>query len=180
MPIVPDDKSWTWVLERPCPDCGFVAETFDPHDAPATIRANAGVWRVLLEHPQARRRPNDHQWSAVEYACHVRDVLRLYLVRLHLMLAEDGPEFANWDQDQAAVEGRYDLQEPAVVTAELEGAAERLATAFASVGDDQWGRTGFRSDGAAFTIGSFTRYMVHDPVHHVWDVQQGYAELARS
>ncbi len=177
---MPDDKSWTWVLERPCPDCGFVAETFDPHDAPATIRANAGVWRVLLEHPQARRRPNDHQWSAVEYACHVRDVLRLYLVRLHLMLAEDGPEFANWDQDQAAVEGRYDLQEPAVVTAELEGAAERLATAFASVGDDQWGRTGFRSDGAAFTIGSFTRYMVHDPVHHVWDVQQGYAELARS
>ena len=25
MPIVPDDKDWTWVLERPCPECGFDA-----------------------------------------------------------------------------------------------------------------------------------------------------------
>ena len=23
MPIVPDDKDWTWVLERRCPQCGF-------------------------------------------------------------------------------------------------------------------------------------------------------------
>ncbi|PVY29285.1 hypothetical protein C7458_10631 [Williamsia muralis] len=23
MAIVPDTKNWTWVLERPCPDCGF-------------------------------------------------------------------------------------------------------------------------------------------------------------
>ena len=31
-----------------------------------------------------------------------------------------------------------------------------------------------RSDGAAFTIDSFSRYLVHDPVHHVWDVERGY------
>jgi hypothetical protein len=24
-PIVPDTKDWTWVLERPCPECGFDA-----------------------------------------------------------------------------------------------------------------------------------------------------------
>ena len=29
MPITPDTKNWTWVLERPCPDCGF-----DPADHP--------------------------------------------------------------------------------------------------------------------------------------------------
>ena len=30
MPIVPDDKDWTWVLERPCPECGFDAATVPP------------------------------------------------------------------------------------------------------------------------------------------------------
>ena len=53
----------------------------------------------------------------------------------------------------------------------------RRPPAFASVRADEWGRTGYRSDGVAFTIDTFTRYMVHDPVHHVWDVQQGYATL---
>jgi hypothetical protein len=23
MTIVPDTKDWTWVLRRPCPECGF-------------------------------------------------------------------------------------------------------------------------------------------------------------
>ena len=178
MPIVPDDKNWSWVLERPCPDCGFVAEAFDPAEAPAAIRANAARWRELLAHPQATARPDDHTWSALEYACHVRDVFRLYHYRLGLMLDQDGPHFPNWDQDVTAVEDRYDLQDPAVVAEELAAAAAELAAAYAAVRPDQLGRTGYRSDGAAFTIDSFTRYMVHDPVHHVWDAEQGYAALA--
>jgi hypothetical protein len=36
------------------------------------------------------------------------------------------------------------------------------------VGD--WSRPGHRSDGAVFTIDSFTRYLLHDPLHHLWDV----------
>ena len=178
MPIVPDDKNWTWVLERPCPDCGFVAEAFDPAEAPAAIRANAARWQELLTHPRVAARPNDHTWSSLEYACHVRDVYRLYLYRLGLMLDQNGPHFPNWDQDVTAVEDRYDLQDPAVVAEELAAAAAELAAAYAAVRPDQLGRTGYRSDGAAFTIDSFTRYMVHDPVHHVWDAEQGYAALA--
>lgn len=179
MAIVPDDKNWTWVLERPCPDCGFAAEQFDPAMAPAALRANAARWVELLAAPEVATRPNDHTWSAVEYGCHVRDVFRLYLFRLGLMLAQDGPQFPNWDQDATAVEDRYDLQDPIVVSDELARAAEALAAAYADVRPDQLSRTGFRSDGAAFTIDSFTRYMVHDPVHHVWDVEQGYAALSR-
>ena len=54
-----------------------------------------------------------------------------------------------------------------------------LADRFATVRPDQWARTGFRSDGAAFTIDSFTRYMMHDPVHHVWDVRAGLRHARR-
>ncbi|MCO5332250.1 MAG: DinB family protein [Ilumatobacteraceae bacterium] len=170
MPIVPDDKNWTWVLERPCPDCGFVAEAFDPAEAPAAIRANAARWRELLAHPQATARPDDHTWSALEYACHVRDVYLLFGIRLQLMLDRDGPPFENWDQDSTAVAERYGEQDPARVAVELSEAATRLAAQFDDVDGAQWQRTGFRSDGSAFTVDSLARYLMHDPVHHLWDV----------
>jgi hypothetical protein len=38
------------------------------------------------------------------------------------------------------------------------------------VSGDQWQRTGRRSDGACFTVESFARYLVHDAVHHLYDV----------
>ena len=41
---------------------------------------------------------------------------------------------------------------------------------FEGVTGDQWQRTGARSDGARFTVETFARYFVHDPVHHLYDV----------
>jgi hypothetical protein len=178
MPIVPDDKNWTWVLERACPDCGFEAARFDPTRASADIDTNAAEWKVLLAHPKVAQRPDDATWSGLEYACHVRDVFRLYLVRLDLMLQQDGPQFPNWDQDATAVAERYGEQRPAEVARELAAAAGMLGARYVTVGGDQWLRTGFRSDGVAFTVDSFTRYLMHDPVHHVWDVQRGYTALS--
>ncbi len=177
MPIVPDDKNWTWVLERSCHDCGFDAATFDPLTARGAIEANALRWRELLADPLATERPDDDTWSATEYACHVRDVYRLFLLRLEMMLYQDGPTFENWDQDETAIEELYSEQQPSDVAGELHAAAGMLAARYATVGGDQWQRTGFRSDGVAFTIDSFTRYLVHDPVHHVWDAEQGYQRL---
>jgi hypothetical protein len=175
--ITPDDKDWTWVLERPCPECGFDAPAVAPTDVARLVRENAAAWPPLLAHPQARVRPTPDRWSALEYGCHVRDVFRLYDQRLHLMLDHDDPLFPNWDQDAAAVADRYNEQDPAAVTAELVDAAERLAASFDAVQPDQWGRTGGRSDGARFTVASFSRYFIHDPVHHVHDAHQGLAAL---
>jgi hypothetical protein len=140
--------------------------------------ANVAEWAELLAHPHVRLRPAADQWSALEYACHVRDVFRLYTFRLGLMLAEDDPTFPNWDQDATAVEERYDLQDPVVVAAELHEAGEAMALAFDAVPDDRWDRTGTRSDGARFTIDTFSRYFVHDPIHHVDDVRRGNRILA--
>ncbi len=40
----------------------------------------------------------------------------------------------------------------------------------AAVPDDGWGRSGLRGDGSTFTVESFTRYLLHDVVHHLTDV----------
>ena len=170
MTITPDDKDWTWVLRERCPECGFESWTFPREQVGAMVRANATVWCAVLERPDATKRPDPSTWSPAEYACHVRDVFRIYDERLRLMLEENHPMFANWDQDATALESRYDLQDPAVIAGEISTAAEAVATRFDTVDGDQWQRTGRRSDGASFTIESFARYFAHDWIHHVWDV----------
>jgi hypothetical protein len=170
--IPPDDKDWTWVLHRRCPECGFDASTVDVRAVGDMIRANAAQWNEVLGGPPAelRTRPRPDRWSPLEYAAHVRDVFRLYLERLQLMLDTDDPLYPNWDQDETAVRERYGEQDPSDVAAALVAAAAALAAAFDDVDGEQWSRPGRRSDGAAFTVTSFAAYMIHDPVHHLWDV----------
>ena len=169
---IPDSKDWTWVLEEPCAACGFDAAEVDPTQTGTLLRANAQAWADVLDRPddQLRSRPAPQVWSPLEYSCHVRDVYVLFGARLALMRREDGPQFENWNQDVTAIEQRYDLADPAEVRAALLDAGSALADAFDSVDESEWERTGFRSDGAAFTIASFATYLLHDPIHHLHDV----------
>ena len=171
MTITPDTKDWTWVLQRPCPECGLDTSTFAREDVASLVRDVARRWHELLTGPgEHRQRPEAGKWSPLEYGCHVRDVFRLYDQRLDLMQTTDGPHYLNWDQDVTAVQDRYGEQDPEIVAAELVQAGEAVAARFDTVSGDQWQRTGFRSDGAQFTVESFARYFVHDPIHHYHDV----------
>ena len=169
-PVPGDAKDWTWVLSRACDECGFDATTVQADEVADLLLANAGGWKDVLARPDVAERPQPDVWSPLEYACHVRDVFALYDVRLHLMLAENDPEFPNWDQDETAVTERYWAQDPKTVAEQLDAAAQRLAASFRAVRADQWDRPGRRSDGAAFTVDTFARYLVHDPIHHLHDV----------
>ncbi len=169
--IVPDAKNWTWVLERRCPECGFDASTCTFAATPALVRANGSRWQDLLGrgavHPG---RPDPAVWSPLEYACHVRDVYALFDERISLMLTEWNPLYPNWDQDATAVADRYEEQEPAAVVTSLVVAAEAMAARLDGIAPDDQQRPGRRGDGALFTVDTIARYMIHDPIHHVWDV----------
>ena len=170
MAINPDSKDWTWVLERTCPECGFDAASVHPADVARMIRENASSWEPILNRFDVRDRPSDDRWSPLEYGCHVRDVYRIYDERLQMMIQTDDPQFPNWDQDATAVQQGYYEQDPNTVIGELATAASALAARFDTVRSEDWSRTGTRSDGANFTIASFSRYLIHDPIHHLWDV----------
>lgn len=170
MPIEPDVKDWTWVITERCPECGFDGAAVDPEELAEQFRANAAAWPAVLERADATQRPDDNTWSPTEYACHVRDVHRIFGARLRLMLDEDDPEFENWDQDQTAVEDDYASQDPAVVATELADAAEAVAATYAGVSGGQWQRPGRRSNGSVFTVDTIGRYHLHDVVHHLHDV----------
>lgn len=170
MPITPDTKDWTWVLESRCPECGFDASTVSELEVPALLRANAAQWPAILERTGVRDRPDDRTWSALEYAAHVRDVFRIFAHRLDLMLTRENPTFPNWDQDETAEAEKYNEQDPAVVAAELVAAGSALAATFEAIEEDAWHRQGRRGDGAVFTVATMARYLAHDPTHHLWDV----------
>ena len=158
------------MLDSPCPECGFVAGDVDPGDLGRRFRENADGWPAVLAAPDAGRRPSDGVWSPVEYACHVRDVHRVFAARLRLMLEQDDPAFDNWDQDATAVDERYDLADPADVGPALVVAAGEVAALYDAVPVTDRGRTGRRSNGSAFTVTSLGRYHLHDVVHHLRDV----------
>jgi hypothetical protein len=168
--ITPDTKDWTWVLDRPCPDCGFVASDVPAGRLADGVRRLTEPWAQVLADPRAAQRSRPDRWSPLEYGCHVRDVCRVFAGRVRLVLAEDAPEFANWDQDESAAHGRYAEQDPAAVATQVAEDAAGLAAAFDHVPDGQWDRTGNRSDGSRFTLLTLGQYGLHDLAHHLWDV----------
>ncbi|APA97047.1 DinB family protein [Nocardia seriolae] len=191
MPIVPDAKDWTWVLERTCAECGFDPDATAFEAVPGLTRDSAARLAVALERPDARLCPDDSTWSTVEYAAHVRDVCRIFTHRLDITRTggpRPGPTlggydpavtvgdngilmFSNWDQDATAVAENYAAAETAAVAAELATAAETVARAFEAVPVAERSRAALRGNGSAFTVDSMARYFIHDLVHHVHDVR---------
>jgi hypothetical protein len=170
-PIVPDTKSWTWVLQRPCPECGLDTRKVAPTQVAGLLRGLVGSWHAVLTGDGAlTTRPTPGTWSPLEYGCHVRDVFHRFDGRLLLMLSEVDPLFPDWDQDRTALEDGYAEQDPVTVAQELSEAGTTLADRFGAVSGAQWDRTGGRDDGSRFTIATFSRYLVHDPIHHLYDV----------
>ncbi|WP_406237578.1 DinB family protein [Nocardia sp. NBC_01009] len=193
MPIVPDVKNWTWVLERSCPECGFDAAATPYEAVPGLAREYARRLTARLALPDAVTRPDEGTWSTLEYAAHVRDVCRIFAYRtavaarveavdprvpafdargLDAAEAADGvPVFSNWDQDETAIVDRYGEQDPAIVAAELAEAADKVARALESVPAADRGFQVRRSDGSTFTVETLAGYFVHDVIHHVHDVR---------
>jgi hypothetical protein len=56
------------------------------------------------------------------------------------------------------------------VAVELRAAGTALADRYAAVTDEQWERTGLRSNGSVFTVATLGTYCAHDVVHHLHDV----------
>lgn len=173
MDITPDDKDWTWVLERACPECGFDASRIAGGAVAEMLRRGAAIWRSELRRADVHVRPSTSTWSPLEYGCHVRDVCLRFDARLALMLTKDDPEFENWDQDATAIDERYDAQDPDVVGCALDVAAHTLAGHIEAVTGNQWQRSGRRTDGARFTVETFAAYLLHDVLHHLHDIGAG-------
>ena len=171
-PAEPDTKDWTWVTERPCTECGFDPATVAPEGLPRLILDASARFQAAVEQRGAERRPAPGTWSAIEYGRHVADVCEVMTARLRLILDSDGAgaEFADWDQDAAALDAEYWLSDANATRILIAERAEAAAKGWAEPEGDQWAWAGVRSNGSQFTTLSLGRYFLHGLTHHLHDV----------
>jgi hypothetical protein len=165
-----------WQSER-CPECAFDPNAFGPAELPAAVaglgrRYQAPLTRFLPGEDGSilLTRPSPDVWSALAYACHVRDVLSIFDGRIGRMLVEDAPELGWWDHEAAVEADAYEKQAPAEVAAAIGVNAAALSAALGAVPDDGWDRTGTRRDGELFTVLGAARFALHEGTHHLLDI----------
>jgi S-DNA-T family DNA segregation ATPase FtsK/SpoIIIE len=168
-----------------CDPCRFIYADVGATALPTRLSAFGPRYLALLlppERPVAwdgilRSRPAEGVWSALEYACHMRDVFFVQRDRLYLALVEDKPVFAPMYRDQRVTLARYNAQDPEEVAAQLATAARLIAQAFDGLDAVQLQRLCIYNFPApaerpVLWIGQHT---VHEGEHHLRDIQGGLA-----
>jgi hypothetical protein len=169
-----------WDVPKPgwvCAECGFDYDATALDGVADELRSFGRRYRAPLTRALKgedldallRTRPQAGVWSALEYACHTRDALRIYDHRINKALTADRPVVPQMNRDQAVEEFRYNEQSPATVADELAGAAEALAERVEGVPDDGWERAVVR-EGEDLTVAWMARNAVHEGSHHLLDI----------
>jgi hypothetical protein len=162
-------------LDR-CGECAFVYDGAVLSQLDALLTGVSEDFAALLDADggQLRRRPNPDTWSALEYACHVRDVLLAQRERLYLALVEDEPSFAPIYRDHRVVLARYNDHDPDDVTRELSIAAQLFAGAFTTLDASQRSRTCIYNypEPTVRTVDWLALHTLHECRHHLTDARR--------
>jgi hypothetical protein len=163
------------VLDDACPQCGF-QYTIGRAEITPWLRSDADAFVEKFRTPDdasIRIRPEPDVWSPLEYACHVRDMLRVQTERIVLAQKELEPVFVPMRRDERVVEDRYNDQDPAQVVAEILRSADALASMLDGLDDAGWERTGVYNypEPALRTVEWIAIHTVHELLHHRGDVR---------
>ena len=165
-----------------CEVCGFAWEAVGAGEVGPRIVAGSTAIADLVGRAgaAASTRPSDAQWSALEYAAHVRDVLLHVRDRMVIGLVEDDPTFKPLYREERVDLGLYAADTPGVVVAELAMAAGLFARTFAALEAEQLAREVQYTYPvvATRTVLWMAQQAVHEVEHHHGDVETGLALLA--
>lgn len=158
-----------------CDECAFVYDEVAAADVAAILRSVGPRYAVRITGTsdiEVRTRPRADVWSVLEYACHVRDVLRIQRDRVALALVEERPDFTPMGREERVVNDRYNEQNPAVVATQITQAANSLASEVEALAPPQWARTGIHHwpTTSERTIAWLARHTVHECEHHLRDI----------
>jgi hypothetical protein len=177
-PFVADTKLFEFVgydtLSESCLECGFVY-ALGRADILAWLRSDATVFLdafATFDDVAARTRPAPDVWSPLEYACHVRDVLRVQTARVEQAQREHEPTFTPMRRDERVVEDHYNEQDPKEVAAELRAAAGAFIALLEGLDDAGWERAGIYNypEPALRDINWIAAHTVHELFHHRRDI----------
>jgi ADP-ribose pyrophosphatase YjhB (NUDIX family) len=161
-----------------CAECGFVYDENEAGGAAGAILDGAHAMARLLEEPadDARTRPEPRTWSALEYGCHLRDVLLVQRERVLLARRSvEPPRPAPMGRDERAEHDGYASQSPEDVARQLQDAAQLLANVLDYLDERSWTRTLVYSfpTPQERSLRWVAVHTVHEVRHHLQDVRRG-------
>lgn len=163
-----------------CLECGFDYDALLAVEAPAVFRALGDRYRVPLtrflrgEDGDAllRAHPRPDTWSALEYACHVRDVFDVQRERLARARVEDDFVPEPMHREERVTELRYNKQPPSEVADAIASNAAALAHDVDGFTDADWARTMLYAypELAVQPLSWVVVHTVHEGEHHLLDI----------
>jgi S-DNA-T family DNA segregation ATPase FtsK/SpoIIIE len=160
---------------EPCAECGYSYAALRREELAPELRTLARRYDEVLagtDEGRLRAHPTIGVWSALEYGCHVRDVVTVQRGRVLQACAEDQPDFAPMGRDERVLRERYNEQVPVVVAGQITAGADALAKTLEALGDPGWDRTGVYHwpTTEVRTVDWIGRHTVHEAVHHLADI----------
>jgi hypothetical protein len=157
-----------------CEECGYGYGSLTRQqivDALPDLAAQICVILTVVAAPKLRAHLRPASWSALEYGCHVRDVLRIQRERVLLAQVEDMPRFSSMRRDERAIEEKYNEQNPFAVAAMVETGARDLAETLVGLNDSGWLRIGIYPwpESHVRTVEWIGRRTAHELAHHLFD-----------
>jgi len=167
-------------VDGACPACGFDYAAGTLADVVASLTEHAGAIAATVAGAgdAVRARPDPDTWSALEYECHVRDVLAAQRGRIALTLAEDRPTYAPMGRDELVIVRQYNAQDPSVVATELSHEVALFAAAALALSPIELGRTGTYPFPAPNErpLAWLVHHTAHELQHHLDDITRGLAK----
>jgi hypothetical protein len=161
-------------VHRNCDDdCGLDTTEAPIADCVEIIRDRAAAYRPMLEGVDLvvlRTRPGPGRWSALEYAAHVRDLIRYHGWFARQALDHERPEVFVPDIDTLAESMGYNDVDLAETLDGIDSQAARFSTWAAELDDTQLRRVAVRG-GEDVSVGEMVRNVAHELHHHVGDVR---------
>lgn len=168
-------------MADPCPGCGCDWRALPVGDIPSALIGLGPRYRQTLQAAPTvalRRRPRPAAWSALEYACHVRDVLLVQRDRTFIALVDDCPSFAKMHREERVALDRYAEQPLDLVLGQLDVAFELAAAVFSDRTPAQWERPVIYNypGPERHTLAWMAQHTVHECEHHLADIADGLAD----
>jgi hypothetical protein len=160
-----------------CAECGYEFESLDHGailEAQLSLAESQAQLLASVDADQLRAHPRAGSWSALEYGCHVRDVLQFQRDRVLLAQAKDRPEFTSMRRDERAIEESYNEQDPIAVAGQLMTSARLLADTLGGLDAEGWQRTGMYPwpVRAVRTVEWIGQRTAHELAHHLFDCRR--------
>ncbi len=170
-------------VER-CEECAFVYGDLPTGDVPRALRALGAEYVDVLSRSEVRglvdRRPEPEVRSALEYACHVRDVLLIQRDRVLLALVEDTPGYSRMYRDERVTLAGYRVETVEEVANEVAMAANLMAKVLEGLSPVQLQRRCIYNfpEPTRRDVAWLARHTVHEVSHHLGGVRSVLEQVA--